>query len=424
MRRVDVLLAQALLLWACGAGIEDDPNRADSNPPTCGPGSCAGRCGDVQDACGNTLICGACTTPVDASTEREGVEAHACAGQPAGWQNELADAAGDTGRFPSLGVDAAGTVHISYYEVNGGTIRYARRSPSGTWSRESVAAAGVVADAGDVGMGTSLKLDGGGLATIAFYDLANRDLKLARRRPSGDWALEAADALGDVGGWPSLVVDDAGAHVTYYDRTSKVLKAAHRDAQGAWSLETVDSLPAGWQSSFAADDQGGLHVTYSEQQAHLRYAYRPRDGQWRTTRVDGSEGLWSSVVVDALGGIHVSYCSSLLDGELLYAVRSGPVDWAIESVERGPNSRIGWSSALGVDTNGEEHIAYIDRSNDELRYAHRNRNEKWTTATLDTPGTPSDLGRYVALALDRDHAVHVAYYDARSGDLRYARLCP
>lgn len=276
-------------------------------------------------------------------------------------------------------------------------------------------------------MGTSIQLDAAGRPTIAYSDIANGHLKLARQEPGGAWALETADAATNVGGWPSLVLDDLGAHVTYFDRTERSLKAAHRDLGGAWSNETVDDLNTfvGQQSSLAVDATGGLHVTYSENQAYLKYAFRPRGGAWTSTRIDTlSSGLWSSLVVDRSGNLHVAGCSRFGVGELHYARKSG-TSWPREIVDTHVDGSVGWSASLAVDAGGEQHIVYFDQDSGDLRYAHRaTATGPWEKATLDAPGTPPDLGRYVAAVVDRSRIVHAVYYDPRTGDLQYARRCP
>ena len=70
----------------------------------------------------------------------------------------------------SLGVDGAGKVHISYYDVSNGDLKYATDA-SGAWKTYTVDAAG------DVGWNTSLALDGAGKVHITYLDYYNADLK-------------------------------------------------------------------------------------------------------------------------------------------------------------------------------------------------------------------------------------------------------
>lgn len=421
-RRIAVVCATVVpaFAWSCGEGIFDHPPGA--NGSACPD---AASCPPEGDARAQGQDGGVDANGID------GALAVSCDGQaPGTWRIELVDGRGDTGRFPSVAVGADG-VHVSYYDVTTATVRYARRTTGG-WVPTDVDLAGRPAsgEAGNVGMGTSLQLDAAGRPAIAYSDIANGHLKLARLEPGGAWALETADAATNVGGWPSLAFDDLGAHVTYFDASNRILKAAHRDLGGTWTNETVDgtspSVAAiGQQSSLAVDAVGGLHVTYSENQAYLKYATRPRSGAWSSTRIDGlSSGLWSSLVIDRSGNLHVAGCSRFASGDLHYAQKNG-LSWPREIVETQADGNVGWSASLAVDDRGEQHIVYFDKGNGTLRYAHRaTTTGPWEKTTLDAPGTPPDLGRYVAMVVDRSRILHAVYYDPRSADLQYARRCP
>jgi hypothetical protein len=421
-RRIAFVCAAVVpaIAWSCGEGIFDHPPGASSlaclDAASCPPEGDARAQGRDADVDANGL---------------DGALAVSCDGQaPGTWRIELVDGRGDTGRFPSVVVGADG-VHVSYYDVTTATVRYARRTSSG-WAPADVDVAGRPAsgEPGNVGMGTSIRLDAAGRPAIAYSDIANGHLKLARQEPGGAWALETADGATNVGGWPSLVLDDVGAHVTYFDSANRLLKAAHRDLGGTWTNETVDgTVPSvasvGQQSSLAVDAAGGLHVTYSENQAYLKYATRPRSGSWSSTRIDSlSSGLWSSLVIDRSGNLHVAGCSRFGTGDLHYAQKNG-LSWPREIVETQADGNVGWSASLAVDDRGEQHIVYFDKGNGDLRYAHRAAaTGAWEKTTLDAPGTPPDLGRYAAMVVDRSRILHAVYYDPRSADLQYARRCP
>lgn len=418
-RRIAFVCATVVpaIAWSCGEGIFDHPPGASSlacpGAASCPPEGDARAQGQDGDVDANGV---------------DGALPVSCDGQsPGTWRIELLDGRGDTGRFPSVAVGADG-VHVSYYDVSTAVVRYARRTSAG-WAPVDVDLAGrpPSGEPGNVGMGTSLQLDAAGRPAIAYSDIANGHLKLARLEPGGAWALETADGATNVGGWPSLVLDDLGAHVTYTDRANRFLKAAHRDLGGTWASETVDDSNAsvGQLSSLAVDAAGGLHVTYSENQAYLKYATRPRSGAWTSTRIDSlSSGLWSSLVVDRSGNLHVAGCSRFGTGDLHYAQKSGP-SWPREIVESQVDGNVGWSASLAVDDRGEQHIVYLDKGNGDLRYAHRaTATGAWEKTTLDAPGTPPDLGRYVAMVVDRSRILHAVYYDPRTGDLQYARRCP
>jgi hypothetical protein len=62
---------------------------------------------------------------------------------------------------PSLGVDAAGRVHVSYYDRTKGTLKYATNT-TGAWTASTVRSTGGVGDT------TSLALDVAGKVHITY----------------------------------------------------------------------------------------------------------------------------------------------------------------------------------------------------------------------------------------------------------------
>jgi hypothetical protein len=77
-----------------------------------------------------------------------------------------------TGR-PSIAVDSAGKLHVSYQERAGYNLMYATNS-SGIWVSEYVDIAGIV------GTYSAIVIDSGDVPYIVYYDDTNRDLKYAK----------------------------------------------------------------------------------------------------------------------------------------------------------------------------------------------------------------------------------------------------
>jgi hypothetical protein len=136
------------------------------------------------------------------------------------WSLETVDSEGDVGRFSSLAVDTGGTAHISYYQADTSTVRYATNA-GGAWSVEDVA----TLDAVEIGFTgarriTDIDIDSAGIPRIAFTDTAV--VRLATGDEAG-WTVEEVAAAGPLplGQLVSLELDDADVpHIATYEVTA------------------------------------------------------------------------------------------------------------------------------------------------------------------------------------------------------------
>ena len=81
---------------------------------------------------------------------------------------------------------------------------------------------------------------------------------------------------------------------------------------------------------------------------------------------------------------------------------------------------VGQYNDIAVYGNGTIHIAYIDLTNGDLKYAH-NEGGTWQIEIVDASGW---TGFYPAIAVDEWGWVHFAYYDMAEGNVKYARRTP
>ncbi len=77
----------------------------------------------------------------------------------------------------------------------------------------------------------------------------------------------------------------------------------------------------------------------------------------------------------------------------------------------------GQFTSLALAPDGSLHISYYDADNGYLKYA-TNSSGSWVSQTVDSRG---DVGLWSSIALDAANNVHISYYDTTNGDLKYAQ---
>jgi hypothetical protein len=292
------------------------------------------------------------------------------------------DAAGRVGEFSSIALDASGNPHISYLDFvaeGNRNLKYATRLPGG-WKVDTVDAEG------DVGWFSSIAVDAEGQPHIAYYDFDNGlgggKLKYARRSPTGTWSTETVDSNGDVGAYTSIALDSSGRpHISYYDFTSGNLKYARRGCARvalkngeigsycSWSKTTVDAGDViNGQTSLALDSSGLPHIgylVYGGGYPAAKYARRLPSGTWVVETVDtGGVGFSVALVLDANDLPHLSYPYSPTR-TVKYARKLVSGAWSRETVDTGSTGH----NSIALDSNGHPHISYYDDVNDNLKYA-------------------------------------------------------
>ena len=223
------------------------------------------------------------------------------------WESNNADVGGgaqpDAGLYANLALDAYGHPVVAHYDQGVGALRVARWNGSafsGVVADEGVAPAG---DTGadelvaDVGMYPNMAISDS-IEYIAYYDVANGDLKLAWGA-AGSYSVEVVDAEGDVGQWPDIVVHDEQLHIAYHDVTNGDLKYAV-GSPGSWSIETVDTADHVGADTHIWVSGGKPQIVYFDGRNNdMKQAWQSGDGwQSRTVTEDpGALGFHNEVVV-------------------------------------------------------------------------------------------------------------------------------
>ena len=228
----------------------------------------------------------------------------------------------------------------------------------------------------------SLKLDASGYASIAF---GGDHLYFARFNGS-IWTQQAVDGAWGVGSGAALALDGSGkAHISYYDATNQDLKYA-TNKSGLWVTETV---------------------------------------VW-----SGDVGMYSDIAIDAWGDPSIVYFNETTD-ELHYINFDHFIPaWVDETIAPAENpNHNGWFS-FALDTHvipNRPHVSYYmyaSNSVGELKYAHYNASNVWTSEWIGTCVNPSPtdckVGEFNSLALDPANyqpAVAFSWHDYDFGAL-------
>lgn len=327
------------------------------------------------------------------------------------WKIETVDT-NVVGKFSSIAMDPAGTIHISYYDGRNGNVKYAAYS-GGAWHIEIVASVG----AASLWAFTAITVNLAGVPHIAFYDDNQDALKLAVRVGSA-WSIETIDVQGIIAFFPSIALDASGnTHVSYLFMQGSSISGKLRYAVKSgtsWSVETVDKDgDTGYYTSIAVEGSGQPHISYirypspgDKSSSILKYTTRSATGgSWTIDDVDLTvPKAYTGIALDASSVPHISY-HDWDNGYLMYGIRSGGT-WTTGFVDETAN--VGRFSSIAINSSGTPHIAYYDITNKYLKYATLGT-QGWSTEVVDAS---SSVGSYCDIALDPSGIPHISYYDA------------
>jgi hypothetical protein len=367
------------------------------------------------------------------------------------------------GGRPAVAVDAAGLVHVSYYDFDNQDLKYDYWNGS-AWDIE-------VVDANMAGEYSSIAVNALGVPYIAYYDGANQDAKLASR-VGGAWstttifsdgqvgefislalakdgspraafyslpghqllywngtgvttaAADASDAV-DLGRYASLALDkNDKPWISYYNKTSGDLQVAHLEGK-YWEHEIVDFFEdTGTYTSIVTNASGNpLMVYFAPTLNLLRYAsgkFRTATDSWEFLVMDidttNQVGMWPEIDLNNHNRPAVAYINQ--NRSLIMFAEWTGTTWWVRSA--GPVDTLDTRFAMDIAPSGQPFIVhrYPAADNDvALLLLYRENVSDWRTLQVDID---PDLGDYPSVAADGFSRPHMSYYDGRYGDLRYA----
>ena len=131
------------------------------------------------------------------------------------WSTDIVDSSGDTGRNPSIAVDAAGDPHIVYRSWSGWKFKYATLNPSSpNWQVSTIENHPGGSQGDGTGESNSIFIDGGGMMHVAYSDETNGVLRYATKSTGVSVTNEITVKFGQHGSVTGTVVDDSTIRVT------------------------------------------------------------------------------------------------------------------------------------------------------------------------------------------------------------------
>lgn len=227
---------------------------------------------------------------------------------------------GNAGAYNSLALGGDGLPVISYLDGANGDLKVAKCNDAACADGDETLS--TVDGVGTVGHHTSIDVGGDGLPAIAYFDVTNGDLKVAKCNDpacaGGDETLSTVDSSGVVGLFTSIAVGADGFPViAYLDETNLDLKVAKcDDAACAGGNETITIVDdSGIRPSLALGADGWPVIGYLSSDG-LRVA-KCNDpacvgGDEALSTVDATNaGDYPSIVVGADGRPAISYRDNL-----------------------------------------------------------------------------------------------------------------
>jgi len=400
------------------------------------------------------------------------------------WWTETVDSEGDVGAYTSLLCLPNGYPAISYIDKTNGTLKYAwldgaqwhqvvvdenadngytclRQLPTGypaiSYAGEnSMKYAWYDGDQWSSTVVDAVPLKGGqtsltmvdGKPCVAYYDGANKDLKVAQLlggmpKDPNQWFVSVLDSEGNVGFYNSIAISWTGdPMVCYYDSTNQDLKYTCLESSPfglkSWAAPViVDSDGNSGQYCCIGMLSGDAHpylagmpvISYFHKATdQLRFAWF--DGaEWQTRPVDsaGWTGRYTSMKI--LDSGEPAICYNLQSGAISvrYAVFSG-FGWLAQNVET--SQLEGHYVSLAILDSGMPAISYQDMSHSDLKFSWFD-GQLWKTETIDSEGV---AGYWTSLAIvggqpaisyqEKGWKLKYAWYDGVEWNSEYVDTSP
>ena len=181
----------------------------------------------------------------------------------------------------------------------------------------------------------------------------------------------------------------------------------------------------GWASRIALDSNNHPHISFVASGSYcgngLRLASFDGSG-WVTNSIDSgsNKGCDSAIIIDGNDNAYIAY-QDRGQSKLKFATNKSGSWIPMHQIPAGTASPTQALQLVGLDHQGQFHIAHYDSDNDDLRYSTGIPNGAWNTDVVDSSG---DTGRNPSIAIDAAGDPHIVYRSWNGWKLKYATLNP
>jgi hypothetical protein len=249
---------------------------------------------------------------------------------PSGWISEIVDDMGDTGLNSDMVEDRDGGLNLSYVNVSGLDLVYARLYLGESLTETVDPGYYELVGGGEVFSTTSIALDKNMIPHISYYEGFHGVLKHAwLKEDKSGWNVEVVDSTPDRGRFNSISYSSSCDcfRIAYYDMNERNLLFAEK--KGSWEIEAVDTsdLNVGKFPVLLEDNDGEPVILYLDvEDASIRMARR-KNGKWKVFQIsqlreDNCPVLVSEFDAKIYSGKIGIVISDLLNREVRYVEES------------------------------------------------------------------------------------------------------
>ena len=325
----------------------------------------------------------------------------------------------DTGDNPSIALDTAGVPHLAYFSIEAAGDSHKIKFAS--WNQIDSTFNIEVVNTGGFQEHTAIIIGSDNVPHVCYHDHGIGDL-IHSYRDGTNWINERIFDEGHDGWSCSITLDsDNLPHVSYLDSSLRDPNApgvqyGWKDGSG-WNVEVVGSETALYWfrgTSIDLNNSNTPYISYYDDvQQSLNLAVK-NGAVWTITTVDssGDVGRYSSLRLDANGFPRIAYFEYLSDTSgIIKLAQFSQTSWQFFNIDTLYNFDLALVPqdviSLQIDSQGNSHIAYSDRST--LMYAVLSGNTLTKEVVVDVTGGHDALGQSASLALDQMGTPHLGY---------------